>query len=291
MMATRALVYAILASVIVGGSAASAANLTGTLKKIKDSGTITIGNRESSVPFSYLDAHGIPVGYSIDLCKRVVDEVKKAMQLPDLKVRYMTVAPAARIPLLANGTIDLECSTTDRTLSRMRQVAFSSPTFVIGGRILTKVNSGIKDWSDLRNHVIGVAQGTGTEQLVDALVATPPYAGTRVLTLKDHAQGLLALETGRVDGYATDDIVLYGLRSTSRMKDQLIVTGHALSIDTYGIVLRRDDPDFRLVVDRALSKLYHSPEIGKLYHKWFDRLEIPMSEENKYMYKIGSMAP
>lgn len=287
----RIALLAFLASISLASPSVLADELTGTLKKIKDSGEITIGNRESSVPFSYLDEHGTPVGYSVDLCKVVVDEVKKTLKLPNLKVRYMTVAPAARIPLLSNGTIDLECSTTDRTLSRMRQVAFSVPTFVIGGRILTKVGSGIADWSDLRAKVIGVAQGTHTEQLLNTLVATPAYAGTRVLTLKDHAQGLLALETGRIDGYVTDDIVLYGLRSTSRIKDQLKVTGKPLSVDTYGIVLRRDDPDFEIVVDRALSELYHSPAIEALYHKWFDRFDIPMSDENKCMYQIGALGP
>jgi glutamate/aspartate transport system substrate-binding protein len=287
----RTVLMALAASVGLVGSAALADDLTGTLKKIKDSGAITIGNRESSVPFSYLDEHGTPIGYSVDLCNRVVEEVKKTLSLPDLKVQYITVAPAARIPLLSNGTIDLECSTTDRTLARMRQVAFSVPTFVIGGRILTKIGSGITDWGDLHAKVIGVAQGTHTEQLVNALVATPAYAGTRVLTLKDHAQGLLALETGRVDAYVTDDIVLYGLRGTSRMKDQLTVTGKQLSVDTYGIVLRRDDPDFEIVVDRALSELYRSPEIEALYHKWFDRLGVPMSDENKCMYQIGALGP
>jgi glutamate/aspartate transport system substrate-binding protein len=291
MMRFRAALLAFLASISLARPPALADDLTGTLKKIKDSGAITIGNRESSVPFSYLDEHGAPIGYALDLCNRVVEEVKKTLGLPNLKVQYMTVAPAARIPLLSNGTIDLECSTTDRTLSRMRQVAFSVPTFVIGGRILTKVGAGIADWSDLRAKVIGVAQGTHTEQLVNALVATPAYAGTRVLTLKDHAQGLLALETGRVDGYVTDDIVLYGLRGTSRVKDQLTVTGKPLSVDTYGIVFRRDDPDFEIVVDRALSELYRSPEIEALYHKWFDRLDVPMSDENKYMYRIGSLGP
>ena len=287
----RAVLIALSASVAMFGSGALADDLTGTLKKVKDSGTITIGNRESSTPFSYLDEHGTPIGYSVDLCNRIVEEVKKTLGLPGLKTQYMTVAPAARIPLLSNGTIDLECSTTDRTLSRMRQVAFSVPTFVIGGRILTKLGSGVTDWGDLRGKVIGVAQGTHTEQLVNALIATPAYAGTRVLTLKDHAQGLLALETGRVDGYVTDDIVLYGLRSTSRMKDQLTVTGKPLSVDTYGIVFRRDDPDFEIVVDRALSELYRSPEIQALYHKWFDRLDVPMSEENRIMYQIGSLGP
>jgi len=168
MLPFRMVLLALLISIGLAGPSALADDLTGTLKKIKDSGTITIGNRESSVPFSYLDEHGTPVGYSVDLCNRVVEEVKKTLSLPDLKVQYMTVAPAARIPLLSNGTIDLECSTTDRTLSRMRQVAFSVPTFVIGGRILTKVGSGVTDWGDLHGKVIGVAQGTHTEQLVNA---------------------------------------------------------------------------------------------------------------------------
>jgi glutamate/aspartate transport system substrate-binding protein len=291
MTAFRATLLAVLAVVSLARPTASAEDLTGTLKKIKDSGAITIGNRESSVPFSYLDENGKPIGYSVDLCNRIADEVKKTLHMPNLVIRYMTVAPAARIPLLTNGTIDLECSTTDRSLSRMGQVAFSIPTFVIGGRILTKIGSGVTDWGDVHGKVVGVAQGTSTEQLVNALVATPAYAGTRVLTLKDHAQGLLALETGRVDAYATDDIVLYGLRSTSRIKDKLTVTGQPLSVDTFAIVLRRDDPDFEIVVDRALSELYRSPAIETLYHKWFDRIDVPMSEANKYMYQIGALAP
>jgi glutamate/aspartate transport system substrate-binding protein len=291
MTACRTTLLAVLAVVSLAGPMALAEDLTGTLKKIKDSGAVTIGNRESSVPFSYLDENGKPIGYSVELCNRIADEVKKTLHMPNLVVRYMTVAPAARIPLLTNGTIDLECSTTDRSLSRMGQVAFSIPTFVIGGRILTKIGSGVTDWGDLHGKVVGVAQGTSTEQLVNALVATPAYAGTRVLTLKDHAQGLLALETGRVDAYATDDVVLYGLRSTSRIKDKLTVTGQPLSVDTFAIVLRRDDPDFEIVVDRALSELYRSPAIETLYHRWFDRIDVPMSEANKYMYQIGALAP
>lgn len=291
MTACRTTLLAVLAVVSLAGPMALAEDLTGTLKKIKDSGAVTIGNREFSVPFSYLDENGKPIGYSVELCNRIADEVKKTLHMPNLVVRYMTVAPAARIPLLTNGTIDLECSTTDRSLSRMGQVAFSIPTFVIGGRILTKIGSGVTDWGDLHGKVVGVAQGTSTEQLVNALVATPAYAGTRVLTLKDHAQGLLALETGRVDAYATDDVVLYGLRSTSRIKDKLTVTGQPLSVDTFAIVLRRDDPDFEIVVDRALSELYRSPAIETLYHRWFDRIDVPMSEANKYMYQIGALAP
>lgn len=291
MTACRTTLLAVLAVVSLAGPMALAEDLTGTLKKIKDSGAVTIGNRKSSVPFSYLDENGKPIGYSVELCNRIADEVKKTLHMPNLVVRYMTVAPAARIPLLTNGTIDLECSTTDRSLSRMGQVAFSIPTFVIGGRILTKIGSGVTDWGDLHGKVVGVAQGTSTEQLVNALVATPAYAGTRVLTLKDHAQGLLALETGRVDAYATDDVVLYGLRSTSRIKDKLTVTGQPLSVDTFAIVLRRDDPDFEIVVDRALSELYRSPAIETLYHRWFDRIDVPMSEANKYMYQIGALAP
>jgi glutamate/aspartate transport system substrate-binding protein len=272
-------------------SPGTAEDLTGTLKKVKESGELTIGNRESSVPFSYLDANNQPVGYSIDLCNSVVDEVKKTIKAPDLRVRYMTVAPVARIPLLANGTIDMECSTTSISLSRMGQVGFSSPTFVVAARILTKSNSGVKDWEDLRQHIIGVPQGTNSEKTVKALAETPPFSGTRVLTLKDQAAGLLALETERIDGYVTDDIVLYGLRSTSRMKDQLVVTGRPLTFETYAIVVRRGDADFQLVVDSALSQLYRSPKIEAIYHRWFDPLGVPMTEANTYMYKIGSITP
>jgi glutamate/aspartate transport system substrate-binding protein len=248
-------------------SPALADELSGRLKKIKDSGTITIGNRESSVPFSYLDKDNKPVGYSMDLCNYAVEKIKQNVDRPELRVRYMTVAPAARIPLLSNGTIDMECSTTSITLSRMRQVGFSSPTFAVGARILTKSSSGVKDWEDLPQKIVGVAQGTGGEKKVRALAETAPFKGLRVLTLKDHAAGMLALETDRVDAYVTDDIILYGLRSKSRLKEQLVVTGRPLSFETFAIVLPRDDPDFRLAVDSALAELYASPEIKMIYQR------------------------
>lgn len=278
-------------SIAAAGPARAAEPLTGTLKKIKESGTITLGVRESSVPFSYLDGQNKPAGYSVDLCIRVADRLKTTIGTSNLVVRYVTVAPTARIPLLTNGTIDLECSTTSITQARMRQVAFSTPTFVVGTRILTKADSGVKDWDDLRKHVIGVAQGTNGEKTVNALAATSAFGGTRVLTFRDHAAGLLALETGRIDGYATDDIILFGLRSTARSKDQLIVTGKPLTFETFAIMMRRDDVDMRDAVDATLADLYRSPEIEALYQKYFSPLDIPMSEANATMYKIGGVTP
>lgn len=273
------------------GSAHAADDLNGTLKKIKEAGFITIGNRESSAPFSFLNAENKPDGYSVELCGRVVERVKRTLGMPDLAVHYVTVAPAARIPLLTNGTIDLECSTTSITQARMRQVAFSVPTFVVGARILTKTDSGVKDWDDLRKHAVGVAQGTNGEKTLKALVATPAFAGTSVLTLNDHAAGLMALQTDRIDGYVTDDIVLYGLRQTAHDKEQLVVTGKPLTFETFAIMLRRGDPDFQLVVDSALADLYRSPDIEAIYQKWFAPLGVPMSEANTMMYKIGAVTP
>ena len=285
------LVAACLIGLPIFVNAAQAEDLTGTLKKIKDSGAITLGTRESSVPFSYLDAQHNSVGYSVDLCLRVVERVKQTLGLPVLEVHYVTVAPAARIPLLTNGTIDLECSTTSITLARMRQVAFSVPTFVVGARILAETASGVKDWDDLRGRVIGVAQGTNGEKTVKALAGTPAFAGTRVLTFADHGAGLLSLQTGRIDGYVTDDIVLAGLRSKARDKDQLVVTGKPLTFETFAIGLRRGDPDFQLVVDGALADLFRSPEIDVVYEKWFSPLGVPMSDANTMMYKIGGILP
>jgi glutamate/aspartate transport system substrate-binding protein len=275
----------------LGNVALAADNLTGTLKKIKEAGVITIGNRESSLPFSYLNQSNQPVGYTVDLCNAVVERIKQEIGAPNLIVKYMTVASAARIPLLSNGTIDMECSTTSISLSRMRQVGFSSPIFAVGTRILATKTSGVKDWDDLRQKAIGVAQGTNSERIVRELSETPAFKGTKVLVMRDQGAGLLALETGRVDGYVTDDIVLFGLRSTSRIKDQLVITGRPLTFDTFAIMIRRDDPDFRLMVDSALAGVYRGPDIARLYTKWFGPLEVPMSEANTYVYKVGAITP
>ncbi|WP_052832974.1 amino acid ABC transporter substrate-binding protein [Bradyrhizobium sp. LTSP885] len=266
-----------------------AEDLTGTLKKIKDTGTVTLGTRESSKPFSYLDQDNQTVGFSVDVCRKVVDKIKIVTASPGLKIKYLTTAPSARIPLLANGTIDMECSTTSMSLSRMRQVGFSSPFFVVGARILTKTDSGVKDWEDLKGKVIGVPQGTNGEKTVKSLVETPPFKGTEVITFPDHAAGVLALETDRIDGYVTDDVVLLSLRDDARSKNQLAVVGRPLTFETYAIVIRRDDPDFKLVVDTALAELYRSGEIHDIYKKWFGPLDVPMSEANSYVYKIGGI--
>jgi glutamate/aspartate transport system substrate-binding protein len=265
--------------------------LTGTLKKIKDAGVITLGTRESSKPFSYLDQDNKTVGYSVDLCDKIVEKIRSVIGSPDLKIKYLTAAPAARIPLLANGTMDMECSTTSITLSRMRQVGFSSPIFVVGARILTKTTSGVKDWEDLKGKVIGVAQGTNGEKTVKSLAETPAFKDTKVITFADHAAGLLAVETDRIDGYVTDDVILFGVRSGARQKDQLTVTGRPLTFETFAIVIRRDDLDLRLVVDTALSELYRSGEIETIYKKWFAPLDIPMSDANAYLYKISGILP
>lgn len=269
--------------------AALPAHAGATLDKIKSSGVITIGNREASIPFSFLDKNNSPTGYSVDLCARVVERLKKELSLPALEVRYMTVAPAARIPLLTNGTIDMECSTTSITLSRMQQVNFSSPTFAVAGRILTKSDSGVKDWADLNGKTIGVAQGTNNEKAVKELAAKPEYSNMKVLTLKDQGVGLLSVETGRVDGFATDDVVLYGLRSNSRMKDELVVTGTPLGFATFAIMIPRNDDDFRLVVNSALAEIFGSGEIKALYEKWFAPLDLPMSEANAVIYETGAI--
>ncbi|WP_024520285.1 amino acid ABC transporter substrate-binding protein [Bradyrhizobium sp. Tv2a-2] len=273
------------------GGGAFAEDLTGTLKKIKDNGVITLGTRESSKPFSYIDKENKTVGFTVDLCNRVVDVIRNKISAPDLKIKYLTTAPAARIPLLANGTLDMECSTTSITLSRMHQVAFSSPTFVVGARILTKVTSGVSNWEDLKGKIIGVAQGTNGEKTVKSLVETPAYKGTKVITFADHAAGLLAVENDRVDGYVTDDIVLYGIKAGARQEAELKVTGDPLTFETYAIVIRRDDPDFRLVVDTALSEMYRSGEIAAIYKKWFEPLGVPMSEANVFLYKIAGFMP
>ena len=202
----------IAAAVVVGVSAPVAMaqdNLTGTLAKIADSGTIVIGHRESSVPFSYLDANQKPVGYSIDLCMKVVEAVEAELEM-DLDVSFVPVNPKTRIALMANGTIDLECGSTTNNLTRQQQVEYLPVTFITGTKLLVRADSGINSIADLDGKAVALAQGTTNERAVKAAAADLGL-NIDVLPVRDHAEGMLSLETDRVDVYATDHILLFGL--------------------------------------------------------------------------------
>lgn len=265
-----------------------AQELTGTLKKIKDSGAISLGIRETSVPFSYLDEKQNAIGYSIDLCEKVVEAVKSELKLPNLAVRRIPVVSQTRIPLVANGTVDLECGSTTNTLTRHKQAEFSHITFIGGTRLLVKAKSGIKEVEDLKGRSVSVSQGTTNERVIKAL-SDRLNLGIKILNVKDHGEGFLTLESGRVDANVSDDIQLMGLRSKARNPNDYVVTGRLLSYEPFGLMFRRNDADFKLLVNRTLSNLMRSGEMEKIYDKWFTPLGAPMTQTIRTAFEIQAL--
>ena len=262
---------------------AVAQDLTGTLKKIKDSGTITIGHRETSIPFSYLDEKQQPIGYSMDICAAVVEEVKKELGVAQLTVKYNPVTPQTRIPLMSNGTIDLECGSTTNTLTRQKQVGFAPVTFITGTKLLVKKSSKIKSYKDLRNKTVVVTQGTTNERIIKAL-SDKDNLNIKFLNAKDHGESFLTVESGRAVAFSMDDILLYGLIAKAKSPKDYEVVGDYLSYDPYGMMYRKGDEDFGVVVRRAIGRLMASGDINKIYAKWFleklpsgEMMGVPMS--------------
>ena len=272
-----------------------AQELIGTLKKIKDSGTITLGIRETSIPFSYLDEKQQPIGYSIDLCMAIVEEVKKELMMPTLKVNTNPVTSQTRIPLMSNGTIDMECGSTTNNLTRQKQVAFAPVTFVTGTKLLVKKTSKIKSYKDLKGKTVVVTQGTTNERTIKAL-SDKENLGIKFLNAKDHAESFLTVESGRAAAFSMDDVLLYGLIAKAKKPKDFDVVGDYLSYDPYGIMFRKNDADFAIVANRALSGLMRSGEINKIYEKWFigklpsgETIGMPMSPLLKVGFQLQAL--
>jgi glutamate/aspartate transport system substrate-binding protein len=274
-------------SLVASATTAVAADFTGTLKKIADSGTIVIGHRESSVPFAYLDENQKPIGYSMDLCHRIVDDVEKVVG-KSLDVRYVPVNPKTRLALIANGTIDLECGSTTNKLSRQEQVEYLPVTFITGTKILVRKNSGIKSVKDLDGKAIALAQGTTNEKAIKAAVEQMGL-NVKVLPVRDHAEGFLSLETDRVDAYSTDHILLFGLISKAKNPNDYEVVGDFLSYDPYAIMVRRDDSAFELVGKRSIAGLFRSGEINTIYDKWFEPLGVGRTQLLNNAFQIQAL--
>lgn len=271
---------------------AVAEELTGTLKKIKETGTIVVAHRESSVPFSYLDDKQQPIGYSMDLCDRVVQAVKSELKLPDLKVTLQPVTSSNRIPLLINGTVDMECGSTTNSMDRQKQVAFGVTTFVTNVKTVVKKASGVNSLSDLNGKTIVTTAGTTSVQLIKA-----HEKGSKIdfkeTYGKDHAESFLLVESDRAAAFVMDDILLAGLVANSKNPNDFRLLDDVLRTEPYGIMLRKEDPQFKAVVDRTLSGLMKSGEISRIYSKWFEspippkgvNLRFPMSQELKEAIK------
>jgi glutamate/aspartate transport system substrate-binding protein len=272
-----------------------AQELTGTLKKIKESGQITVGIRESSIPFSYLDNNQKPIGYSIDLCNKIIDSVKKKLKLSDLKVNYNPVTSQTRIPLIINGTIDLECGSTTNTIERQKQVDFSVAHFVTSVRMAVKANSGIKSLSDLDGKAVVTTSGTTSDRYVKQNEQGKNIDVKNVYG-KDHAESFAILESGRADAFVLDDVLLAGLIARAKNPKEFIIVGPALSVEPYGIILRKDDPQFKKIVDDTLVSIFKSPQIETIYGKWFTspippkdiNLNLPISPKLREVFKNPS---
>lgn len=263
-----------------------------TLKRIEERGMVSIGHRETSIPFSYMGDDGKPIGYSIDICMKIVDEIRKELNKPDIQVKFVPVTGQTRIPLLANGTIDMECGSTTNNLTRQKQVAYLPTTFITGTKIAVRKDSGVKEIEDLKGKIIGLSAGTTNEKAIKEHIAKEKL-DIRVTEVKDHSQGWLALETGRVDAYGSDDVLLYGLISKSKSPDDYTVVGRYLSFDPYSIMVPRNDSSFQRLGTAVIAGLMRSGELETMYNKWFSpgptKIKMPISDTLKTAFEIQAL--
>lgn len=282
-----------LALLLCLGAAAATAAAQGTLKKIADANTIVLGVRDASIPFSFLDDKQEAVGYSVDLCMRVVDAARKELKRPNLEVKKQVVTSSNRIPLIANGTVDLECGSTVNNIERQKLVAFSLTTFVVNTKFIVPKASGAKRLQDLKGQRVAVTSGTNTMQKVNEMNAKTSL-GLTILPGKDHGESFLMVQTGRAAAFAEDDILLAGLAANTRNPhDYQLISIEGMPSDPYALMMRRDDPQFKALVDGALRTVFASGEIEKIYDKWFVKpipprgitLNFPISEQWKRVVK------
>jgi glutamate/aspartate transport system substrate-binding protein len=289
-MAVRQLMSAIACALIATTTLAEEPG--GTLKKIKDSGSITLGHRESSIPFSYYDDKQQVIGYSQEIMLAAVEAVKQQLKLPALQIKLNPVTSQNRISLVQNGTVDIECGSTTNNVERQKQVAFSNSIFVIGTRLLTKKDSGVKDFPDLAGKTVVTTAGTTSERLLRKMNEERKL-GMNIISAKDHGESFLTLETGRAVAFMMDDALLFGELAKAKRPGDWLVTGTPQSREAYGCMLRRDDAAFKTVVDDAIGKLMKSGEAERIYAKWFMsaippkglNLAFPLSDDMKALFR------
>ena len=263
-----------------------------TLKKIRDSGSIALGHRESSIPFSYYDDRQRVIGYSHDIMLKAVDAIKTELKLPALQTRLVPVTSQNRIPLIQNGSIDIECGSTTNNTERQKQVSFSTTIFIIGTRLMTKTSSGIKDFADLAGRNVVTTAGTTSERLLRKMNEEKKL-GMNIISAKDHGESFLTLETGRAVAFMMDDALLYGELAKAKKPGDWAVVGTPQSREAYGCMLPKDDAAFKKVVDGAIARVMSGGEADKLYAKWFMspvppkglNLNFPLSDDMKALYK------
>ncbi|MDB5933632.1 MAG: biotin/lipoate ligase family protein [Massilia sp.] len=263
----------------------------GTLAKIKKTGVVTLGVRDGSVPFSYLDDKQQYIGYSVDLCMQVVASLRRELGMPNLKVTMNPVTSANRIPLMANGTIDLECGSTTNNLERQQHVAFAPTMFVIGSRLLSKKSSNIRSLADMKGKTLVATAGTSTLKQM-TILNQEQNLGMKIVVAKDHPESFLMMDTGRAAAEANDDILLAAQVASAKDPSQYEISKAPLSVEPYGIMLRKGDAAFKNVVDAAIVQVYTSGQINAIYNKWFTapipprqiNLNFPMPPQLKAVF-------
>jgi glutamate/aspartate transport system substrate-binding protein len=257
------------------------------LERIKERGVINMGHREASVPFAYIH-EGKVQGYSIDLCDKFVEAIKKTLEMPNITVKHVPVTSQTRLALIANGNIDMECGSTTNNLTRQKQVDYLPVTFITGTKIATKKGSGITELEDLDGMAIAIVQGTTNEKAIKRIMKEKGL-NIKIIPVKDHPQGWLALTSDRVDAYPTDDVLLYGLISKSKNPDQFQVTGRFLSYDPYGLMVPRNDSTYRRIGIVVLADLMRSGEMLEIYNKWFNpgptNINMPISDRLRVAFE------
>ena len=268
-----------------------AAAQEGTLDKVKKSGVITVGHRDASIPFSYYDDKQQPIGYAMEICGKIVDAVKAELKLGKLETKYQLVTSANRIPLMANGTIDLECGSTTNNIERQKQVWFTMTHFVTANRFVSKKASNIKALADLKGKtIVSTAGSTNIKQITEINAAQ--NLGMNIISANGHAEAFQMVETGRAVAFVMDDIIMYSLVASSRAPGDYVISAEALSVEPYGIMVRKDDAAFKKVVDAAVANLYKSGQITPIYEKWFLKpvppkgvnLNVPMGDVLKKVF-------
>jgi glutamate/aspartate transport system substrate-binding protein len=293
----KALMVALVLSFIkpvFGQQGAFVVPYTGTLKKVNESGVLRIGHRENSPPFAFLDPKGKPVGYALDLCAVVVEEIVTELR-KDIRVEYRPVTPENRFDLLSSGAIDLECGSTTNNLERRKVAAFSPTMFVTGTKLLVRRASGIRYFRDLQGKTVVLTRGTVQAQAIPRL-AERQKLGIRFVTAEDHRQSFELLASGKADAFANDDVQLYGMLAETKSGSAYRVVGDFLTYADYALMLRKDDPEFSAVVELAFARLAGSREIVAIYEKWFlkplpsgVRLNLPMSPHLEELFRVQGL--
>lgn len=290
-MRLKLIVLALMGCFIFPG-VAQADELTGTLKKVNDSGQIVLGHRESSIPFSYYDIEQNVIGHAQDYSNKIVEAVKTKLNRPDLKVKYLPITSQNRIPLLQNGTYDFECGSTTNNQERQKQVDFSNTFFIVGTRLLTHKDSGIKDFADLNGKTVAVTAGTTSEKILNLMNGKDGFS-VRIISAKDHGDAFRSVESERAVAFFIDDALLAGERAKSKRPGDWVIVGTPQSYEAYGCMLRKNDPAFKELVDSTIAEMQRSGEAEKSFDKWFKNpippkgmnMDFPLSDEMRALYQ------